>query len=80
MHYVATAPFDLSVGRWELLLDDGSLVPLVLTDPLALDGTLKKGQKLDVEMSADLPTAPANPFVVLVDVGTSHVVFAIPVP
>ncbi len=79
VHYVATADFALSVGRWELLLDDGSLVPLVLDDPHALDGTLKKGGKRDVQMSADLATAPANLFVVLVDVSTSEVVFAIPV-
>jgi hypothetical protein len=80
VHYVATADFALSVGRWELLLDDGSLVPLVLDDPHALDGTLKKGGKRDVEMSADLATEPANLFVVLVDVSTSDLVFAIPVP
>ena len=79
VHYVATADFPLSVGRWELLLDDGSLAPLVLADPHALDGTLRKGGKLDVQMAADLPTAPADLFVVLVDVGTQDVVFAIPV-
>jgi hypothetical protein len=77
--YVAKDNFPLSVGHWSLLKDDGTIVPLVLQNPHALDGTLKKGAKVEVLLSADLADAPTNIFVVLVDAATSDMVLAIPV-
>ncbi len=77
--YVAKGTFPLSIGHWSLLRDDGTIVPLVLRNPDALDGTLKKGAKLEVPLSADMSDAPVNIFVVLVDAATSDMVLAVPV-
>ena len=48
VHYVATGPFPLAAGQWELLLADGSLVPLVASDPGAVDRTLSAGDTFDL--------------------------------
>ena len=77
--YVAKANFPLSVGHWSLLKEDGTIMPLILQNPHALDGTLKKGAKLEVPMSADMADATTNIFVVLVDAATSDMVVAVPV-
>ena len=79
VHYVATGTFPLSAGRWELLLDDGSSVPLVAQDPAGSQRTLKNGDRYDLHASADLTVTPSDLFVVYVDAGTSETILAIPV-
>jgi uncharacterized membrane protein len=79
VHYAATGTFPLSAGRWELLLDDGSLVPLVYADPSLADRTLKRGDRVDLRATADLADLSTDLFVVFVDVTTSDVIFAVPV-
>ena len=80
VHYVATGTFPLSAGRWELLLDDGSLVPLVYADQRLTDRTLKRGERVDLRASADLANQSTDLFVVYVDVSTSDLVLAVAVP
>ena len=79
VHYVATGTFPLAAGQWEVLLEDGSLVPLVATDPNAMGRTLNAGERFDLQASADISATPKNLFVVYVDTKTSEMIVAIPV-
>jgi|GEM_PF-135505 len=80
LHFAATGTFPLSAGDWELLLDDGSLVPLVPDDPSTMERTLESGETSDVRVAADLPAKPTDLFVAYVDPATSDIVFAVLVP
>lgn len=78
--YSATRRFPLSIGRWELLLDDGSEIPLTAVDgPSTLDRTLKAGETAQVDLTAALGTEPTDAFVVFVDVASSRMALAIPI-
>lgn len=79
VHYVAADPFPLSAGRWELLRDDGSLVPFVSTDPSLTDRTLRAGEHVDLRATADVDDDSKDLFVVYVDVGTSDIILAVSV-
>jgi hypothetical protein len=79
VHYVATGTFPMAAGRWEVLLEDGSLVPLVATDANAMGRTLNAGDRFDLQASADISATPKNLFVVYVDSQTSQMILAIPV-
>jgi uncharacterized membrane protein len=79
LHYVATGTLSLSTGSWQLLLDDGSLVPLVLDDPTAMDRILQPGDRTDVRASADLAVDPTDLFVVFVDAAASGITLAVSV-
>ena len=79
VHYVATGTFPMAAGQWEVLLEDGSLVPLVPTDPTAMSRTLNAGERFDLHASADISATPKNLFVVYVDTKTSEMIVAIPV-
>ena len=78
VHYVATGRFPLSAGRWELLLDDGTLVPLLYADPTVGGRTLQNGDHVDLQASADVDDAMTDVFVVYVDVSTSDLILAVP--
>ena len=79
VHYVATGAFPMAAGQWDVLLEDGSLVPLVATDPNAMGRTLNAGERFDLKASADISATPKNLFVVYVDTKTSDMIVAIPV-
>ena len=74
VHYVATGTFPMAAGQWEVLLQDGSLVPLVATDPHAMGRTLNAGERFDLQASADISATPKNLFVVYVDTKTSEMI------
>ena len=78
VHYVATGRFPLSAGRWELLLDDGTLVSLLYADPTVGGRTLQNGDHVDLQASADVDDATTDVFVVYVDVSTSDLILAVP--
>ncbi len=79
VHYVAAGTFPLAAGQWELLPEDGSLVPLVAGDANAMNRTLNAGERFDLHASADMTTTPKELFVVYVDARTSEMILAIPV-
>ena len=79
VHYVATGTFPMAAGQWEVLLEDGKLVPLVATDPNAMGRTLNAGERFDLHASADITATPKNLFVVYVDTKTSEMIVAVPV-
>jgi uncharacterized membrane protein len=79
VHYVATGSLPLPSRQWELLLGDGSLIPLAVQDPSAMQRTLTSGERLDVQATADLPNRPTDIFVVYVDVTTSDILLAVPI-
>jgi uncharacterized membrane protein len=80
LHFVATGTFPLSAGHWELLLGDGSLVPLVPDDPNAMERTLQSGETADIQTSADLAAVPTDLFAVYVDPASSDIILAVSVP
>ncbi len=79
VHYVATGPFPLAAGRWELLFADGALVPLVTSDPTAAGRTLTAGDRFDLQAAADITPTTKDVFVVYVDTKTSDMILAVPV-
>jgi uncharacterized membrane protein len=79
VHYVATGTFPMAAGQWEVLLEDGKLVPLVATDPNAMTRTLNAGERYDLHADADITATPKNLFVVYVDTKTSEMIIAVPV-
>jgi hypothetical protein len=79
VHYVATGTFPMAAGQWDVLLEDGSLVPLVAADPNAMGRTLNAGERFDLKASADISATPKNLFVVYVDTKTSEMILAVPI-
>jgi uncharacterized membrane protein len=76
--YKAKAPFPLATGSWEVLLEDGTEIPMLPTNDLqALEATLQPGQTLDVPLSAQLPDSAVNAFVVYVDKASDTLLFAV---
>jgi hypothetical protein len=79
VRYAATAALQLDLGTWELLLADGSEVPLTATDADAGPITLAAGQKRDVHLDADFAAADDSPFIAYVDRTTGDIVFLVAV-
>jgi uncharacterized membrane protein len=78
VRYQAAAPFDLSAGTWELLLSDGSEIPIEPREGSdALQGTLDAGESLVVTLDGEVSRDEAEPFVVFVDRLTSRMIFAV---
>ena len=78
--YRADAPFPLASGSWEVLLDDGTAIPLLPTRDLqALEQTLKAGAELDVPFSAQLPDDALSAFIVYVDAASTTPLFGVDV-
>ncbi len=78
IHYEASAPFPLSSGDWEVLLDDGSEVALApVSGDEVLKQTLAAGESLDVPISGTIPKTAKSAFIVYVDAETESFVFAV---
>jgi uncharacterized membrane protein len=78
VRYRAVAPLDPSSGRWELLLADGSELPL---DPIGaggLGGPLAAGETRTVALSGSFPKSGETPFIAYVD-DAGSIPYAIPV-
>jgi uncharacterized membrane protein len=79
VRYTATAPFELDLGTWELLLVDGTEVPLVPSgaDPGSI--TLAAGEKRDIPLKAEFEVSADSPFIAYVDSTTGDILFLISV-
>ena len=78
VRYEATAPFDLSAGTWELLLSDGTEIPIEPREGSdALERTLDAGEALVLTLDAELSADEVEPFVVFVDRLTGQLIFAV---
>ncbi len=77
--YLATAPFPLASGRWELLLPDGTEIPLEPEDGTVVDRTLATGESLDATLRATAPADATDMFVIYVDTASANFVVAVPI-
>ena len=61
-----------------MLLEDGTEIPLVPTDDLqAMETTVPAGGTFDTQLSAQIPDAASNAFVVYVDKASDTLLFAV---
>jgi hypothetical protein len=77
--YEATADMSLADGDWEILLGDGTQLPLA-TDPsdqLAVD--LRAGESRELTLVGDLPETDEVAFLVYLDLRTGAITFAVPI-
>jgi uncharacterized membrane protein len=77
VRYVATAPFELDAGSWELLFDDGSTRQLTVSDAPTL-AALAAGETRDLKLHGTVPTNGGTPFIGYVDGQTGDFVFLVP--
>jgi hypothetical protein len=78
VRYDAEEPFDLSAGTWELLLSDGSEIPIEPREGTdAIESTLDAGDSLVVTLDGELSRDEVDPFVVFVDRLTNRMIFAV---
>jgi uncharacterized membrane protein len=78
VRYDAKAPFDLRAGTWELLLSDGSEIPIEPREGRdAIESTLDAGDSLVVTLDGELRRDELDPFVVFVDRLTNRMIFAV---
>jgi uncharacterized membrane protein len=79
LRYHATSALDLTAGTWELLLADGTELPLEADGTPGLAGSLAAGESRDVSLVGDLPKTKDTPFLVYLDEATGAFPFAIPI-
>jgi uncharacterized membrane protein len=77
VRYVATAPFDLATGSWELLFDDGSTRPLDFGR--GSPTSLRAGETRDLRVTGTVPTNAGAPFIGYVDAASGDFVFVVAV-
>jgi hypothetical protein len=76
IRYRATAPFDPDGVQWELLLVDGSELPL---DPsTATGGPLAAGESRSLTLGGNFPKTDETPFVAFID-QTGSIAYAVPI-
>ena len=80
VRYVAIAPMALDTGSWELVLGDGTEVPLSpVAGGAALAGTLAPGASREVTLEGTFTTAEEPPFIAYVDRANDAFVFFVAV-
>jgi uncharacterized membrane protein len=78
VRYVATAPFALDAGSWEILLADGTEVPLSPRKG-TLTGILASGETRDARLTGTFTVADEAPFIAYVDRATDDFAFFVSV-
>jgi uncharacterized membrane protein len=78
LRYRASASLDPSSGQWELLLADGSELPLAATGQAGLGGPLSAGETRTVALTGSFPKSDETPFIAYVD-DTGSIPYAIPI-
>ena len=80
IRYAASAPLELDLGAWALLLADGTEVPLASADdPAGSPITLAPGETRDARLEGTFATAEDPPFIAYVDRTTGDFVFLVAV-
>jgi hypothetical protein len=80
VEYEATESLPLGDYAWELLLGDGTTVPLVPADSSdPLTRTLSRGDVVDATLEADYAVVEGTAFIVFLEVATASFVLAVAV-
>jgi uncharacterized membrane protein len=78
VRYRAAAPLDPTTVEWELLLADGSELPLDTASTGGAGGPLAAGETRTVSLSGSFPKSDETPFIAFVD-ETGAIAYAIPI-
>jgi hypothetical protein len=77
LRYEAASAFDPDSGEWELLLADGTELPLEPSGATGLGGPLAAGETRTIAVEGDYPKSDETPFIAYVAGGV--ILYAIPV-
>jgi uncharacterized membrane protein len=78
VRYRASAPLDPTAVEWELLLADGSELPLDTAGPGGTGGPLAAGETRTVSLTGSFPKSDETPFIAFVD-EKGAIAYAIPI-
>jgi uncharacterized membrane protein len=79
LRFEASSDLDPASGIWELLLPDGTVIPLASEDSPGLEGSLAPGEAREVAIEGELSNSPSEPFLAYVDLASATMLYAIPV-